>query len=560
MRKAETGNSGMSVSSSFASSLNASKGGGSPLPQGIRSFMEDAFSTDFSSVRIHTDSQASEMSRGINAKAFTTGNDIYFKSGEYSPNTENRKRLLVHELTHVVQQSNDISAKNIQRQTSVSSGAVSSAPAQRGPDPSSCLLPLCTQLENPSISCLGNPQNCAQTWMSDVMACLNSSASASNASHAGEIIANTQQELTNYVAYMNSLQPVASSVDKRRYIEWLNRLCLSKQRELFIEFHYNIIFDNVPTSTASSTLIPWGYNPSDWNEIEQALAVIPDEHLWGRLSALPTVHFRRETQHLSNSSIGGETDPITGSISIYDAGMGSTPIGRSAATGVSATNQTIRHEIGHLVEYSLSSQLNNFFQNVIGWHYYPVSFLTTNPPANVTQSTFQTELCTELMLLSSTGQCDHASLMSFIDGVQLNGSVISNNRVYTKTSGLFMSWPVGSVPTGSAFSYARTSPSDYFAEVYSLAVSNPEFIHSSLPTNQIEWLKQNVFQTQLIYDELILPYSNLAASGNDTMINSYQILLQSAHGKFTRQQLEPISQQLQFLLMQINIPAGSAMA
>jgi outer membrane protein OmpA-like peptidoglycan-associated protein len=114
MRKAEAGNSGISVSSSFASSLNASKGGGSSLPQGTRSFMENSFSADFSKVKIHTDSQASEMNKDINAKAFTTGSDIYFKSGEYSPNSEDGKKLLAHELTHVVQQENGIDSK-IQR-------------------------------------------------------------------------------------------------------------------------------------------------------------------------------------------------------------------------------------------------------------------------------------------------------------------------------------------------------------------------------------------------------------------------------------------------------------
>ncbi|MBK6730896.1 MAG: DUF4157 domain-containing protein [Bacteroidetes bacterium] len=73
MRKAEAGSAGMSVSTSFASSLNASKGGGSTLPEGTRSFMENAFSTDFSEVRIHTGSKASEMSRGINSKALRMG-------------------------------------------------------------------------------------------------------------------------------------------------------------------------------------------------------------------------------------------------------------------------------------------------------------------------------------------------------------------------------------------------------------------------------------------------------------------------------------------------------
>lgn len=70
--------------------------------------MENAFSADFSRVRVHTDSKASEMSRGINAKAFTNGSDIFFSSGAYSPSSNDGNRLLAHELTHVVQQSNNV--------------------------------------------------------------------------------------------------------------------------------------------------------------------------------------------------------------------------------------------------------------------------------------------------------------------------------------------------------------------------------------------------------------------------------------------------------------------
>jgi hypothetical protein len=104
MRKADAGNAGMFVSSSFASSLNASKGGGASLPQGTRNFMENAFSTDFSAVKIHTDSQAAEMSKDINAKAFTYGNDIYFREGQYNSDSWKGRHLLAHELTHTIQQ------------------------------------------------------------------------------------------------------------------------------------------------------------------------------------------------------------------------------------------------------------------------------------------------------------------------------------------------------------------------------------------------------------------------------------------------------------------------
>ena len=105
MRKSESGSSSIPFSASFAASLNASIGGGFSLPQGTRSFMENAFSTDFSSVKIHSDSQASKLSKGINAKAFTHGLDIYFNQGQYTPESSEGKRLLGHELTHVVQQS-----------------------------------------------------------------------------------------------------------------------------------------------------------------------------------------------------------------------------------------------------------------------------------------------------------------------------------------------------------------------------------------------------------------------------------------------------------------------
>ncbi|NOZ70116.1 MAG: DUF4157 domain-containing protein [Deferribacteres bacterium] len=66
--------------------------------------MERRFGADFSSVRVHTDSNAVQMNRQLNAQAFTYGKDIYFGAGRYSPGTASGRRLLAHELTHVVQQ------------------------------------------------------------------------------------------------------------------------------------------------------------------------------------------------------------------------------------------------------------------------------------------------------------------------------------------------------------------------------------------------------------------------------------------------------------------------
>lgn len=105
MRKTESGGGGFAAPPALASQLNATKGGGSPLPEGTQSFMENAFSVDFSGVRVHTDGQAAEMSQILQAKAFTHGKDIYFNRGQYRPEVSQGRRLLSHELTHVVQQS-----------------------------------------------------------------------------------------------------------------------------------------------------------------------------------------------------------------------------------------------------------------------------------------------------------------------------------------------------------------------------------------------------------------------------------------------------------------------
>ena len=110
-RKADTGGSA-EASASFESTLNSSKGGGSPLPDGTRSEMENGIGANFGNVRIHTDSQAAYMSQSIQAKAFTHGNDIYFNQGQYNPESTGGKHLLAHELTHTVQQGAAVQTKN----------------------------------------------------------------------------------------------------------------------------------------------------------------------------------------------------------------------------------------------------------------------------------------------------------------------------------------------------------------------------------------------------------------------------------------------------------------
>ena len=104
------------TSASLSSKINSSRGNGSSMDNGTKTFMESRFGSDFSSVKIHTGSESVMMNRELSAKAFTVGNDIYFNEGQYNPQSDSGKHLLAHELTHTIQQNGGLQ-KKIQRYT-----------------------------------------------------------------------------------------------------------------------------------------------------------------------------------------------------------------------------------------------------------------------------------------------------------------------------------------------------------------------------------------------------------------------------------------------------------
>ncbi|NJR40326.1 MAG: DUF4157 domain-containing protein [Leptolyngbyaceae cyanobacterium CSU_1_4] len=92
------------VSADLEANIQSAKGSGLSLNDSIRQPMEKAFGADFSGVKIHTDAQSDQLSRSIQAKAFTTGQDVFFRQGAYDPGSQSGQELIAHELTHVVQQ------------------------------------------------------------------------------------------------------------------------------------------------------------------------------------------------------------------------------------------------------------------------------------------------------------------------------------------------------------------------------------------------------------------------------------------------------------------------
>jgi phage-related protein len=98
------------------SRLQQSQGSGSPLDPNTRTEMEGSFAADFSGVQIHTGQESASLNKSLGARAFTHGNDIFFNSGEYQPQSSQGKHLLSHELTHTLQQ-----GASVQRKPAVSS-------------------------------------------------------------------------------------------------------------------------------------------------------------------------------------------------------------------------------------------------------------------------------------------------------------------------------------------------------------------------------------------------------------------------------------------------------
>jgi hypothetical protein len=98
---------GGEASTDLASAINSARGGGQPLDAGLQRSMGQAMGAKFSGVRVHADAESDRLNRSIQAKAFTTGQDVFFRQGAYQPGSRGGQELIAHELTHVVQQTGD---------------------------------------------------------------------------------------------------------------------------------------------------------------------------------------------------------------------------------------------------------------------------------------------------------------------------------------------------------------------------------------------------------------------------------------------------------------------
>ncbi|WP_436926288.1 eCIS core domain-containing protein [Halosimplex amylolyticum] len=103
MRRSADASGSLSDDSPSEQAVGSLEGDGRPLPTAVRSYFEPRFGHDFGDVRVHVNAATDEAAGSIDARAFTVGRDIGFRRDEYDPATSDGKRLLAHELTHVVQ-------------------------------------------------------------------------------------------------------------------------------------------------------------------------------------------------------------------------------------------------------------------------------------------------------------------------------------------------------------------------------------------------------------------------------------------------------------------------
>ena len=121
--------------------------GGRPMEPAIRNWMEQRFGVSFAAVRIHTDSQAIRLCNELGAHAFAYGSHIFFNAGKYDPESTEGKRLLAHELTHVIQQgyapesNSDAAETHAQVQQSAAPEIQKSAPEVQKAEPVAQRLP-----------------------------------------------------------------------------------------------------------------------------------------------------------------------------------------------------------------------------------------------------------------------------------------------------------------------------------------------------------------------------------------------------------------------------------
>src|SRR5262245_7189522 len=232
-----------------------------------------------------------------------------------------------------------------------STTASSPVPA-RGTNPADCAESACRLAGSAAPASDAEATQRVDDWERTTIACVRADGPTSNASHQAEIGSNEVGEISADAAQLRTALG-SFGTSRRRYPDFLNMIndtCTRKAREIRIEFNYNVVFENPPGATR------WGYGAGDWDSIDQSLSALPPEATWTNPLL---IRFSRAACHPSDldatgACVGQPTGAGTrgftggevtgpGRITVYNAGLGSSPYTRSRSLGLPATQQTLRH-------------------------------------------------------------------------------------------------------------------------------------------------------------------------------------------------------------------------
>ena len=340
-------------------------------------------------------------------------------------------------------------------------------------------------------------------WAAAAVAMIRTSAAASGAPHAQAIADNEATEipgavtqlLTDYFA--PGVPRDASSV--RDCYAAIVRLATSKEREVRLQFHHNVIVEThsrggFGTGNSIDELNHAGYG-ADRAAGPARLGTS------GAAAALPPAM-------AGAGSASGETDPPTSTITIYDSGMSAAPYSRSAAIGLPGYQQTIRHEVGHMVETALTPDVRReLFTDILGWEQYSWAWISAR---NSPHAPWQAE---RAKLRTETGIADDA-LDAWLAGFTIrpmpnlrrSDTQTRGSRSYVRsaTQGDFLhSIKTSEMPQGVEFDYAMTAHNDYLAELYTFAVSRPGWLAGRISEAQKGWWRRRVFGTPATDHEIM---------------------------------------------------------
>lgn len=434
-------------------------------------------------------------------------------------------------------------------------------PRQRGPNPAACITPLVAALRAEPTASM-DPVARSRTFFAEIMTCLRAAAPASNARFSTEILANLQTGFDREVEYMAlwwQQMPHPTASDRREGREQIAGAALVRQAEAETSFRYDVVFEVDAPVTAS-----WANTLAEWADVDGALAAIPDEYLWNRPTGILRLHrtgFAPAGLAPPGGQVGGSTESAN-LVNIYNAGA--TPFARSAGIrNMPGYAQGLRHEFGHLVQDYMRPGVTAGLWQLMGWTTFAWYWAFTNwqtagvsNPATCPAPGLQNERCTicdAAGFTTPTGR-DWAALDTFLRGLTAT-PVARNDRVWShEPNGNFVNaWNVGAVPTGAAWSYAATGQGDYFSELFAFSVSDPEYVHTTVPANQVEWLKQNIFNTQA---EIQSAMRDLTPAHRDSSIaDRFNAQAPALVARlFTRQQIRAALGQLAGSVMQQSTP------